>query len=70
VAFSKCWSVHPRSPLWKRGEGEMTIVLLESYPRIASMEKKVTQMKIEVPYDRLGLQPLIFAPAEVLVLEW
>ncbi|MGA2635752.1 MAG: hypothetical protein ABSF16_16070 [Terracidiphilus sp.] len=48
----------------------MTIVLLESYPRIASMAKKVTQMKIEVPYDRLGLQPLIFAPAEVLVLEW
>ena len=51
-------------------EGETTIVVLESYPRIASLVRKAKQMKIEVPYDRLGLQPLSFAPADPLVAGW
>ncbi len=51
-------------------EGETTIVVLDSYPRIASMARKAKQMKIEVPYDRMGLQALTFAPAEPLVSGW
>ena len=63
-----------RTPLIVNGtegkEGETTIVLLDSYPRIASMARKAKQMKIEVPYDRMGLQSLTFAPTDPLVAGW
>ncbi len=51
-------------------EGETAIVALDSYPRILSMARKAKQIKIEVPYDRMGLQALNFAPADPLVAGW
>jgi hypothetical protein len=63
-----------RTPLIVNGtegkEGETTVVVLDSYPRIASVARKAKQMKIEVPYDRMGVQSLTFAPADPLVGGW
>ncbi len=54
----------------ERKEGETTIVVLDAYAHIASMARKAKQMKIEVPFDRMGLQSLTFAPADPLVAGW
>jgi hypothetical protein len=51
-------------------EGETTIVVFDSYSRIMSMARKAKQMKIEVPYDRMGVQALTFAPTDPLVAGW
>jgi hypothetical protein len=63
-----------RTPLIVNGtegkEGETAVVVLDSYPRVASMAKKAKQMKIEVPYDRMGVQALNFAPVETMVAGW